>query len=69
MGEEIGAKIGDHPLAERHDQVVSRAGREREHRHDADHRQKIGADEAGVRIGKALVDHPPDRDRHDQRRA
>ena len=69
VGEEIGAKVGDHPLAERHDQVVSRAGREREHRDDADHGQKISADEAGVRIGKSVVDHPPDRDRHDERRA
>ena len=31
--------------------------------------EKIGADEAGVRVGKPEVDHPPDRDRHDQRRA
>ena len=37
MGEEIGAKVGDHPLAEGHDEVVSRAGRQREHRDDADH--------------------------------
>ena len=68
MGEEIGAKVGDHPFAERHHQVVSRAGRQREHRDDADHGQKISADEAGVGVGETKVDHAPDRDRHDQRR-
>ena len=60
VGEEIRAKVGDHPLAERHDQVVSRAGCEREHRDDADHGQKISADEAGVRVRKSEVNHPPD---------
>ena len=69
MGEEIGAQVGDHPLAERHHQVVARAGGQREHRDDADHGEKISADEAGVGVREAEVDHPPDRDRHDERRA
>ena len=69
VGEEIGAKVGDHPFAQRHHEVVSGAGGQREHRDDTDHGQEIGADEAGVGVGKPVVDHPPDRDRHDQRRA
>ena len=68
MGEEVGAQVGDHPLAERHDQVVAGARGDREHRDDADHGEEIDADEAGVGVGEAEVDHPPDRDRHDQRR-
>ena len=68
MGEEIGAKVGDHPLAQRHHQVVSRSGGEREHCDDADHGEKIRADEAGVVGGKSKVDHAPNRDRHDERR-
>ncbi len=69
MGEEIGAKVGDHPFAQRHHQVISGAGREREHRDDADHGQKISADEAGVGVRETKVDHAPDRDRHDEGRA
>ena len=69
MGEEIGAKVGDHPLAERHHQIVSRAGRQREHGDDADHGQKISSDEAGVGVREAEVDHAPNRDRHDERRS
>ena len=69
MGEEIGPKVGDHALAQRHHQVVSRAGREREHRDDADHGQKISADETGVVGGKSKVDHSPNGDRHNERRA
>ena len=69
MGEEIGAKVGDHPFAERHHQVVSRAGRQREHGNDADHGQKISSDEAGVGVGEPKVDHAPNRDRHDERRS
>ncbi len=66
MGEKIGAKVGDHPFAERHHQVVSRAGRQREHRNDADHGQKISADQAGVGIGETKVDHAPNGDRHNE---
>ena len=69
MGEEVGAKVSDHAFAERHHQVIARARGQREHRDDPDHSQKIGADDAGVGRRKAEVDHPPDRDRHDQRRA
>ena len=68
MGEEIGAKVGDHPLAERHHQIVSRSGGEREDRDDADHRQEISADEAGVGVREPEVDHAANRDRHDERR-
>ena len=68
MGEEIGAKVGDHPFAERHHQIVTGAGREREHCDDADHGQEIDADEAGVVVGEAEVDHAPHRDRHHERR-
>ena len=68
MGEEIGAKVGDHPFAERHHEVVAGAGGEREHRDDADHGEKINADKAGVVSGESEVDHPPDRDRHHERR-
>ena len=39
MGEEIGAQVGDDPLADRHDEVVARAGGESEHGDDADHRR------------------------------
>ena len=39
MGEEIAAQIGDDPLAERHDEIVARAGGEREHGDDPDHRR------------------------------
>ena len=66
MGEKIGAKVRDNPFAERHHQVVSRARSQREHRNDADHRQKIRADQAGVGIGETKVDHTPNGDRHDQ---
>ena len=68
MGEEIGAQVGDHPFAERHHEVVAGAGGEREHCDDADHGEKINADEAGVVGGESEVDHPPDRDRHHERR-
>ena len=68
MGEEIRAKVRDHPFAEGHHEVVSRAGRQREHRNDTDHGQKISSDEAGVGIGETKVDHAPHRDRHDERR-
>ena len=69
MGEEIGAKVGDHPFAERHHQVVSRAGRQREHGDDADHGQKISADQAGVGVREPEVDHAPNSDRHHERRS
>ena len=68
MGEEIAAQIGDDALAERHHEVVAGARGEREHRDDADHGDEIKADEPGVGLGEAVVDHPPDRDRHDERR-
>ena len=68
MGEKIGAEVGDHPFAERHHEVVAGAGGEREHRDDADHGEKINADKAGVVSGESEVDHPPDRDRHHERR-
>ena len=68
MGEEIGAQIGDHPLAERHHEIVARARRDREHGDDADHRQEIDADQADVGLGEAEVDHPPHGHRHDERR-
>ena len=68
MGEKIGAKVGDHPLAQRHHKVVSRARSEREHGDDADHGEKVSADEAGVGVREAKVDHAPDRDRDNERR-
>ncbi len=67
MGEEVRAKVRDHPLAERHDEVVARPGREREHGDDAEHGEEIDADEAGVGIGEAEIDHAPHRERYDQR--
>ena len=68
MGEQVRAQIRDHPLAERHDEIVARSGSQREHRDDAEHAEEIDADEAGVRIRKAEVDHPADGDRNDERR-
>ena len=68
MGEEVRAQVRDDPLAERHDEIVARPGSDREHGDDAEHAEEIDADEAGVRIREAEVDHPPDRERHDQRR-
>ena len=68
MGEDIAAQIGDDALAERHDEIVARARGEREHGDDADHGAEIGVDQPGAAAEKAVIDHPPDRDRHDQRR-
>ena len=48
MREQIAAQIGDHPLAERHHEIVARARRQREHGDDADHGDEISVDEAGV---------------------
>ena len=68
MGEDVAAQVGDDPLAERHDEVVAGARGEREHRDDADQADEIEVDEAGMGVGKAVVDHLPHGDRHDQRR-
>ena len=68
MGEDVAAQVGDDPLAERHDQVVAGAGGDREHGDDADQADEIEMDEAGTGVGKAVVDHLPHGDRHDQRR-
>ena len=68
MGEDVAAQVGDDALAERHDQVVAGARGDREHGDDADQADEIEMDEAGMGVGKAVVDHLPHRDRHDQRR-
>ncbi len=68
MGEDVAAQVGHDPLAERHDQVVAGARRDRQHGDDADQADEIEMDEAGMGVGKAVVDHLPHGDRHDQRR-
>jgi hypothetical protein len=68
MGEDVAAQVGHDPLAERGDEVVAKRTREREHRHNADHDQKIPVDQLDAAAGKAEIDHPAHGDRHDQRR-
>ena len=68
VGEDVAAQVGDHALAERGDEVVAERAREREHRGNADHDQKVAVDERQATRGEAEVDHAPHRDRHGQRR-
>ena len=68
MGEQVGAQVRDHALAKRRDQVGARPGGERQHGDHAEHAEEIDADEGGVGVREAEVDHPAHRDRHDQRR-
>src|SRR5271165_2255208 len=49
--EEIRAKVRDHPLPERHDQVVARSGGQREHGDNADHGEEIALDDPRVLVG------------------
>ena len=67
MREEVGAKIGDDPLAERDDQVVAAGAGEREDAGEHDQRHKAAVDEGGVAAGEADVDHRADRKRHGKR--
>ncbi len=68
MPEHRRAQIRDDALAQRHDEVVAAARGEREHADDKDHRTEIAINRAGALRRKAVVDHQPHSDRHDQRR-
>ena len=67
MGEHVAAQIGDDALAKRGDEVVAERARQRQHPADADHDQEIIVDQRQAARGKAEIDHPPHRDRHDER--
>ena len=62
------AQVGDHLLAERHDEVVARPGGDREHDHDGEHAEEIDADHPGIGVREAEVHHAADGHRNDQRR-
>ena len=68
MRKDVAAQIGDDALAERGDEEVARGAGEGEHGRDPDHDQKIAVDQREPARGEAEIDHPPYRDRHDQRR-
>ena len=67
MSENVGAKIGDDALAERGDQIVARRGGERDRQHCRGDREKVGVDGAAARLGKAVIDHPSQREGHSER--
>jgi hypothetical protein len=60
------AHVGDHALAQQGDEIEARRGRQRQRQRDQEQEHE-GAVDVGT-AGKALVDHPPERDRQAQRR-
>ena len=69
MGEDVAPQVGDHPLAERRDEIVAGGGGERDDQHQRPDREEIGVDRPPARPREAEVDHPPEREGHGQRRA
>ena len=67
MREHVAAQIGDDALADGHDEVVARGAGEREHGDDRDHHAEIAVDHRDAVRRQAEIDHPPHRDRHQQR--
>ncbi len=68
MGEDGGADIRHHPLAERHHEVVAGGAGQREHGHDEDHHAEIAVDQVRAFGREAVVDHAAHGERHGQRR-
>ena len=68
MAEHGFAQVGHDPLAQRGDEIKTRRARQSEHGHDADEDGEIAVDQARTLAREAEIDHPPDRDRHDQSR-
>ena len=60
------AQIGHDPFAQRGDEIKTRRARQSENGHDADQDGKIAVDQARTLLREPKIDHPPDRDRHDQ---